>query len=97
MVEFVTTPSTEQCGLFTVLKKSGKLRLVVDARKSNCWFAPPAPIALCTGASFADLDVPDPDKPLFIGHLDICDAFWQFELPVGLRHLFGLPSVTASV
>eukprot|EP00959_Pyramimonas_sp_CCMP1952_P163920 3427146-Pyramimonas_sp.AAC.1 len=49
-------------GLFTVWKKNGKQRLIVDARLSNLCFAQPDPVDLATGGSSASLEV-DPGPP----------------------------------
>ena len=84
----------EQVGLFCVWKKSGKQRLIVDARLSNCWFGASSKVSLATGASFAALDV-DPGPPIEVGGVDIADAFYQIELPTEFRDLFGLRPVQA--
>ena len=84
----------ESAGLFFVTKKSGSLRLVIDARRSNCWFSAPDSVALATGQAFGDLEFSS-DDPVYIGQVDIKDAFYHFELPESLRCYFGLPSVRA--
>ncbi|CAK0814984.1 unnamed protein product, partial [Prorocentrum cordatum] len=57
-------------GLFTVWKKNGKQRLIVDARLSNLCFASPDPVDLATGGSFAPLEV-DPGPPVCLAQVDI--------------------------
>ena len=49
MLDFVTDPNeaVEKVGQFTVIKKSGKLRLVIDARGSIFWFAVPCVSCFC--------------------------------------------------
>lgn len=46
MLVFDTAPGVEQIGFFGVSKKGGKVRLVIDCRRANCHFAPPAPCAI---------------------------------------------------
>ena len=84
----------EQCGLFCVWKKSGKQRLVVDARLTNLWFSDPEPVALATGTSFGNIEV-DGHGPIQLAGVDIADAFYNIELPHQLRDLFGLRPLQA--
>jgi hypothetical protein len=84
----------EEAGLFVVWKKSGKQRLVVDARRSNCWFDSPLPVKLATGGSFAQIEV-DNAGPIELAGIDIADAFYGIELPHEFRDLFGLAPLTA--
>eukprot|EP00438_Fugacium_kawagutii_P010865 Skav216249 [mRNA] locus=scaffold20:133295:138540:- [translate_table: standard] len=79
----------EQCGLFCVWKKSGRQRLVVDARLTNLWFQDPLPVALATGTAFGAIEV-DSHGPIELAGVDISDAFYNIELPYSLRDLFGL-------
>jgi hypothetical protein len=84
----------EQVGAFCVSKKNGKQRLVVDARRSNCWFVDPPAVSLATGSALSDITVED-DGGWFIAHLDIANAFYALELPVALRSFFCLPGISA--
>ena len=84
----------EQVGLFTVWKKNGRQRLVVDARLSNLHFSEPETVRLATGATFSAIEV-DEGPALEIGGVDIADAFYHIELPEYLRELFALPPVRA--
>lgn len=84
----------EQCGLFCVWKKSGRQRLVVDARLTNLWFAKPEDVSLATGASFGAIEV-DGHGPIQLAGVDIADAFYNVELPASLRDLFGLRPLKA--
>ena len=84
----------ELCGLFTVWKASGKQRLIIDARRSNQWFRAPPKTRLATGDSFARLRAVG-SCALELGQTDIQDAFYQMQMPVALRPLFGLPRVRA--
>ena len=84
----------ETVGVFGVWKKSGKIRLIVDARRSNCHFAAAPPVALATGQAISSIEV-DGHGPIQLGQVDIADAFYQLALPPELRDLFGLPSLKA--
>ena len=57
-------------GMFFVKKKDGKLRLVVDGRRSNVAFREPDSVELATGSSFASLEL-GVDKVVYIGTADI--------------------------
>ncbi len=91
-------PPREKAGLFFVLKKDGdSLRLVIDARRSNSWFADVDPVELASGSLFGELEVEASEKDLFVWTIDIDNASWRFELPSELRDLFWLPEITAGV
>jgi hypothetical protein len=81
---------TESVGVFTVTKKNGKLRLIIDARLSNCWFEDPMAVDLATGMSFATIEV-DSNEPLVLGQVDIANAFYAIELPEEFRTLVYRP------
>ena len=40
-VEYCLEPGTKEVEIFCVSKKDGRQRMVVDCRRSNCWFQPP--------------------------------------------------------
>ena len=84
----------ESTGVFFVRKKNGRLRLILDARRSNCWFVSPEATELASGSSFGDLTV-DPSSHTYVGHVDIQDAFYHLELPLELRRYFALPLICA--
>ena len=65
----------ECCGLFAVWKKSGKQRLIIDARRSNLWFRPPPKTRLASGDSFSRLHAMA-GEALGLGQTDIQDAFY---------------------
>lgn len=65
---------------FFVVKKSGKLRLVLDCRATNELFRPPPDIAMPAGYSFSQLQMSDEDT-LYIAQTDIKDYFYS----IGLR------------
>ena len=54
MIEWAL-PCEEQVGLFCMWKKSGKQRLIIDARRSNAHFRTPAQVLLASGDSFGRL------------------------------------------
>ncbi|CAK0822825.1 unnamed protein product, partial [Prorocentrum cordatum] len=93
MVTFSAAPR-ERRGLFFVRKKSGKQRMVIDCRRANCWFRRPSTVALATGSALEELAVPEGEQ-LYVGHVDICDAFYHFGLPEAFRDYFALPAVKA--
>ena len=93
LIEFRET-FTEQVGAFMVWKKSGKQRLVIDARLANLHFGTPEKVSLATGATFANIEV-DSGPPLEVGGVDIADAFYHLELIPELRGFFALPGVRA--
>eukprot|EP00974_Lingulodinium_polyedra_P127560 11202628-Lingulodinium_polyedra.AAC.1 len=67
--------------------------MVVDARRSNLRFHDPDFIPLASGSSFGEIELGD--EQLFVGHGDLCDAFYHFSLPEALRPFFGLAPVRA--
>ena len=56
MIEFRRS-CVETVGLFFVRKKSGKLRLVFDARRSNCWFTDAKSVNLATGSCLGEIQI----------------------------------------
>ena len=79
-------------GLFCVERKDGLLRLIVDPKISNIICKPPPYTSLPGGASLRDMEVPVGSQcSMSSGDVDCC--FFQYRMPVSLRHLFGLPSV----
>eukprot|EP00435_Cladocopium_sp_Y103_P028683 s382_g7.t1 len=94
LIEF-RTEVREHVGVFTVWKKSGKQRLIVDARLSNLWFDSPEPVSLATGSSFALIEV-DSGPPIHLGGVDIADAFYHIGLPEEFRDLFSLKPLRAA-
>ena len=52
----------ERVGVFFVWKSNEtRLRLIMDARRSNCRFRPPPGVRLCTSEVFAGIEVGDGD------------------------------------
>ncbi|CAK0878156.1 unnamed protein product [Prorocentrum cordatum] len=80
---------------FFVKKKGGRLRMVIDCRRSNVVFADPAPVVLPTGDSFAALELDDPEGILNVEGVDLKDAFYHLELPIELRRYFVMRPILA--
>ena len=47
----------ERCAIFSVKKKSGKLRLIIDARRANLRFKEPPGVDLCSSECFGRKEV----------------------------------------
>lgn len=84
----------EKVGAFTVWKKNGKQRLVIDARLANMHFEVPEKVKLATGSTFARIEVDDGPQ-VEVGGVDIADAFYHIELIPALRPYFALPGIRA--
>ena len=91
MVDF-TYKSFSVVTPFFVVKKSGKLRLVLDCRATNELFQHPPDIAMPAGYSFSQLQM-KPNDTLYIAQTDIKDYFYSIGLPEGLRPYFTFPQV----
>ena len=48
----------EETGCFFVARKDGRLRVIFDTRRANCWFNTPDYTQLPSGEALADLQVP---------------------------------------
>ncbi len=68
-------------GVFAVETKGGRQRLVVDARRANCFFADPPCTPLPPGGAMAQLR--SGSSGLFINCLDLKDYFYHLLLPPG--------------
>ncbi len=64
--------------------------MIVDARRSNLHFRVPGPIPLATGSGLSSIELGCGSSDVFVGHLNLKDAFYHLQLPMQLRHLFGL-------
>ena len=91
MVDF-TYNSISVVTPFFVIKKSGKLRLVLDCRATNEMFQSPPDIAMPAGYSFSQLQMKAKDT-LYIAQTDIKDYFYSIGLPEELRPYFTFPQV----
>eukprot|EP00959_Pyramimonas_sp_CCMP1952_P123059 2572426-Pyramimonas_sp.AAC.1 len=77
MVELRTRREFE-VGIFFVRKKSGKLRLIVDARSVNQNLRRPTSIQLASTAAMVGLEA-EPGDMLEFSIQDIADCFYQFK------------------
>lgn len=59
MLEIVPGEVVACAGLFAVSKKSGRQRLVVDCRESNCWFSASPSVSLPTAAGLTRMRMRD--------------------------------------
>ena len=92
----LSTSDGVRVGIFCVWKSDGvKMRLIVDARISNCHFSEPTNPDLPTGASYARLRVKR-GEVLNASGLDHKDAFYTMELPAELLPYFTLDPICAS-
>lgn len=84
---------TEYAGIFFVWKKGReRQRMVVEARRSNEHFEPPAHVGLATGATMGRLEASE-NSSVYCGGLDIRDCFYHIGLPEFLRQYFCLDAV----
>ena len=75
-------------------QENDKLRLVIDARRSNCHFEVPAHTHLCTGDALSRIELEE-GECVAVAAADLKDAFYHIELPAAWRKYFGLRSVRA--
>ena len=94
IVELSEEVPVERVEMFFVGKKDGRLQMVVDCRRANCWFQEPDKVRLCTPEALARIEL-EPGSQLHVSTADLKDAFYHFELPLGLRKYFGMRCVTA--
>ena len=94
LVDFSLTAGVEKVEAFFVKKKDHRIRMVVDCRRSNAWFAPPDKVRLCTAEALSRIMLEDTGS-LFIATADLKDAFYHFELPEQLRDYFSMRPVFA--
>ena len=94
LVQMRLDKPTEVVEAFFVGKKDGRLRMVIDCRRSNCWFQPPDPVSLCSAEALSRIEL-EPDSQLFFSTADLKDAFYHFSLPPALRTYFGMRPVLA--
>ena len=81
-------------GCFFVMKKSGKLRIILDTRDVSCLFYTPPHTPLPTGAALGSIES-DGDRYMFFAGADISDYFYRLGVPDGMEEFFSLPGLTA--
>ena len=94
LVEIVRERWVEKIEVFFVAKKDGRLRMVCDCRLSNCHFAKPDKVRLCTAEALTRVELPAGSQ-LHIATADLKDAFYHFQLPLELRSYFGMRGLHA--
>ena len=67
---------------------------MIDCRRSNHHFAPPAPVSLASGDILARLCAGEDPGGVVVGQVDIKDAFYRMALPEVLRPYFGLRPIS---
>ena len=87
-------PAVETVGIFFVKKKGGKLRMILDCRRSNCHFSTPENIKLATGESMSRMELKSHGQ-LFTASADLQNAFYTMAMPSTLQKFFGLRKVQA--
>ena len=94
LVDFSFQEPRQKVAIFFVTKKNNRLRVIVDARRSNAHFKSPSQVNLCTGGNLGAIEL-GPDESLVVCQADLKDAFYHLKLPKPLREVFGLPRVRA--
>ena len=85
----------EHCGVFSVTKKSGALRFICDARRTDARFTPPPSVRLPIGEAFPRISLAA-GQVMYGAGLDLKDYFHSMTIPVDMRTFFALPSLSAA-
>eukprot|EP00959_Pyramimonas_sp_CCMP1952_P210102 4396034-Pyramimonas_sp.AAC.1 len=93
MVELRTRREFE-VGVFFVRKKSGRLRLIVDARAVNQALKRPPTIHMASTAALVNMEV-EGGAQLEFSIQDIADCFYQFRVPDYMVPWFGMRPLRA--
>ena len=93
LIEFVPL-SDATSGFFSVAKREGKQRLIIDTRIANTYFRDPPHTDLPGCASFSRIELGS-DDVFYLAEADVDNAFHRVLLPPGLGRYFILPSVHA--
>ena len=94
LVDFSLKKPCEEVSLFFVTKKGDRLRLIVDARRSNAHFRQPQSVSLSTAESLGSIELEGGESGV-VCQADLKDAFYHLELSPQLRDYFGLPGIRA--
>eukprot|EP00973_Karenia_brevis_P088163 12225316-Karenia_brevis.AAC.1 len=95
MVRF--TKAKGRCGslgVFCVVKKNGRLRLIFDTRVLNTKFVEPPKTKLPSAGAFGAVEVFQ-SEPLFLAAADVENAFYNLSVPHDLAEEFSLPTICA--
>lgn len=97
LIHFTMSPRV-QVGIFFVSKKNNRLRMIIDARRTNALFKPPPTTALASIEAFARLDL-SPDEltgvsqNFCVSQEDVKDFFYRLKISPELGDYFSLPPV----
>eukprot|EP00973_Karenia_brevis_P079197 10988409-Karenia_brevis.AAC.1 len=80
--------------MFTVRKKNGDQRLIIDGRLANLAFSDPDHVELASGESFSRLEASKQCAPE-VAEADIEVAFYAIAMPDWVSEFFGFESVRA--
>lgn len=80
--------------VFSVNKKLGKQRLIIDCRRLNAKLRRPPKTSLASTATVSEIQV-DSDACIEYSAHDVCDCFYQFKVPEELSEHLGLRDVYA--
>ena len=101
IVDFVGWCASE-LGVFFVRKKDGRLRLIVDCRRTNQLFLDPPGVDLVTGEGLSKIELDWEEPPDFMqdiciafGEGDVSDCFHRMRWEGGIRNYFCWPPVLA--
>ena len=95
VVRFLHSPRVV-LGAFFVTKKSGQLRMILDARRSNRLFRRPPSTVLGTAECWPRLVIPA-GECMFVAQEDIRDFFYRLGIDAELSRYFSLPGVDAQL
>ena len=93
IIGFTQRPA-QQVGCFFVKKKDGRLRLIVDARRTNRRCKPPPSMQVGGTGSWSHLRIPQ-DSELFMAQYDVEAYFYRLGIGPELGRYFSLQEVPA--
>ena len=91
LVGFTSSPRV-QVGIFFVSKKNGKLRMIIDARRTNKLFRKPPSTMLGSSDCWGRTEVSE-KGPIFFAQEDVKDFFYRLGISKRLGEFFSLPKV----
>jgi len=92
MIHFTSRPK-DSITPFFVVKKNGRLRLVLDCPAVNQRFRDPPPLKMAAGSTWGNVNLP-PGETLYIAQSDIKDYLYSLPLPRHLQPFFCLPGIS---